>query len=449
MRAVKKSLIQADPKKIQAARLSHESAPGKPLTQAKLVEMLHEVGVKISERRLQTIEATGRVKQSVLATICELLDVDLDSMLPDGQLPWSIPRAEWNPLIHSPAWLLRAEMAVVPFHFRREERAALEDWCLDANPLRARLIWGQGGMGKTRLALELCKWMRDRGWRAGFINYDLFSSDQNLWVEAMKDPDPILVVLDYAESRIAKIDWLIGMVASLRPNRFRILLLARSKSGDWWAELCRCRNAGALVASKAMDVQQLMPFTMDSKKRKESYQLAAKGFAERLGRPEPIVSPHHIDSAVYDRILLLHIQALASIDKIHGENEDGILDYLLHRERRFWSERISSRQMDSSLLIAVEEAMTAVTANGGVKSMEEGLALLRLLPSLDGRPQDIRVALNNLLHECYPGSNWIEPVQPDIFGERLSEVVLGNNRPLRRALIGETAKAARKRKGND
>ena len=48
----------------------------------------------------------------------------------------------------------RAE--VVVFRGREDEVAALEAWCAAPAPLGVCLVWGTGGIGKTRLAAELC-----------------------------------------------------------------------------------------------------------------------------------------------------------------------------------------------------------------------------------------------------------------------------------------------------
>ena len=54
---------------------------------------------------------------------------------------------------------------MVPFTGRAAELEALERWCLDVRAGRVRLVSGEGGSGKTRLALELGKRLAGRGWR--------------------------------------------------------------------------------------------------------------------------------------------------------------------------------------------------------------------------------------------------------------------------------------------
>lgn len=434
-----KEMVQADGRRIQSARKRQL------LTQEELVFKLSELDDQpFSTRKLQEIEATGRVSRVTLNTLAEVLKVTVESLLSPGQMPWSIPDLVWHPQTTSPAWLLRAEFAIVPFHSREDEMDTFRKWCLAPETLRVRLITGSGGMGKTRFALELCKAMQEKEqWRAGFLSYETFKQDRNQWSELLLE-HPLLLVLDYAESRVEIIDWLLGIAQSGNLSRLRLILLARTRVGDWWGELCRSRNAGAVIGSRSLDVHELRPVALDRNSRIESYEQAFDAFAKRLKKNTKRVLPRDIESPTFERVLLLHIRALSNLDEQLSDDENGILDYLLHREKRFWRERLESLGLENSLLVAIEEAMAVITANGGVKSEQEGLLALDMLPSLKGRPQDIQIAINRLLHECYSGTNWIEPIQPDLVAERLTEIVFSNNATLRKQLSAAVRAAAKK-----
>ncbi len=434
-----KEMVQADGSRIQAARKRQS------LTQEKCAQKLsNEVGHEISTRKLQEIEATGRVSRETLETLAALLDVTVESLFSEAQLPWSIPALEWHPDTTSPAWLLRAEFGIVPFHHRENEMNAFREWCSSPAPLRVRLITGSGGMGKTRFAMELCKIMQSEyQWRAGFLRYDSFSEDLNQWKEVFEE-HPLLLVLDYAESRVEIIDWLLGAAQGGRLRRLRVILLARTRVGDWWGELCRSRNAGAMVGSRGLDIHELQPVALDRELRMESYKLAFDAFAKRLNLKTAMELPRNIQSQAFERVLLLHIRAFSNLYEQMSDDENGILDYLLHREKRFWSERLESLGMETSLLAAMEEGMAVVSATGGMKTEQAGLLALDMLPSLEGRSRDTRIAINRLLHECYPGSNWIEPIQPDLVAERLTQTVFSSNSGLRKRLTAAVRDAAKK-----
>jgi hypothetical protein len=62
------------------------------------------------------------------------------------------------------AWLLRPEADLVGFR-RRPELTELVNWCESGGRTAVRLITGPGGVGKTRLALQLCQEMGMKGWQ--------------------------------------------------------------------------------------------------------------------------------------------------------------------------------------------------------------------------------------------------------------------------------------------
>jgi hypothetical protein len=64
------------------------------------------------------------------------------------------------------ARLLDPQREVVDFAGREDELAALVAWCEDDDGARLRLVTGPGGVGKTRLAVELAGRVRELGWKA-------------------------------------------------------------------------------------------------------------------------------------------------------------------------------------------------------------------------------------------------------------------------------------------
>ena len=110
-------------------------------------------------------------------------------------------------------------------------------------PVSFMVLTGEGGSGKTRMAVELCHSRRDKGWDAGFtttlslpnfINSCTASTD---W-KCSKDT---LMVLDYAASLAQPLhgwfEWLTS--AHLEGSRVRILLLERTAdpTSGWLREV--------------------------------------------------------------------------------------------------------------------------------------------------------------------------------------------------------------------
>src|SRR5262249_15364907 len=131
-----------------------------------------------------------------------------------------------------PSVLLRPERAVVEFIGRQDELAALHEWCESGPPKAVRIVFGAGGTGKTRLALQVAAiWLAaDREWLmvAAGNEADAIAAARGL------TSGPVLLIVDYAETRAALGDLLRAVLDDAA--RVRVLLLARSL-GEWWDRL--------------------------------------------------------------------------------------------------------------------------------------------------------------------------------------------------------------------
>ncbi len=130
---------------------------------------------------------------------------------------------------------------------RDAELADLDRFLHGTESISVRVLTGDGGSGKTRLALHLCEQMADQGWLTGFATSDALRKfnaqpDRAEWGWSR----PTLVVIDYAASHTELLkDWLdaladrLGQVPALT-QPLRILLLERhaNPQSGWMAELC-------------------------------------------------------------------------------------------------------------------------------------------------------------------------------------------------------------------
>ncbi len=107
----------------------------------------------------------------------------------------------------------------------------LRRWLDDPRELSVRVLVGAGGRGKTRLALELGRAASQGEWLAGFASAEeLDGFRRQNGIEQWRWDKPVLVVVDYAASRVEQIrDWLRELVdASLEDRpKLRLLLLER------------------------------------------------------------------------------------------------------------------------------------------------------------------------------------------------------------------------------
>jgi hypothetical protein len=130
-----------------------------------------------------------------------------------------------NPPPRSWARLLDPQREVVDFVGREEELAALVAWCEDDHAGRLRLVTGPGGVGKTRLAVELSERMKQVGWQSERIA-DGMDAGAIAALRAVTGSRALLVV-DYAETRAGLAQLLTELVGE-QGNGIRVLLLARS-----------------------------------------------------------------------------------------------------------------------------------------------------------------------------------------------------------------------------
>jgi hypothetical protein len=86
---------------------------------------------------------------------------------------------------------------VLPFIGRDVEKNILADFLGGLEqPFRWMVMHGSGGVGKSRLALELCLAVRNK-WHAGFLPQEGQEPDWGRWQPLM----PTLIVIDYAARR--------------------------------------------------------------------------------------------------------------------------------------------------------------------------------------------------------------------------------------------------------
>jgi hypothetical protein len=109
----------------------------------------------------------------------------------------------------------------VPLVGREEDLTTLGAWLGEPRPVAVRCVIGQGGSGKTRVAIELCERAATAGWHAGFVTYDeltRFAALQNL--AAWRWPGRTLLMIDYAATGAVVVRrWLEQLTRLLDPSK--------------------------------------------------------------------------------------------------------------------------------------------------------------------------------------------------------------------------------------
>jgi glycosyltransferase involved in cell wall biosynthesis/tetratricopeptide (TPR) repeat protein len=317
--------------------------------------------------------------------------------------------------------LLRAEEALVPFDpARQPELDALNAWLDDSQwPQSVRLLTSAGGTGKTRLAIEFCQQRIATGWYAGFLDADLASKDMSAtWQTLGNLNQPLLIVIDYAETRQAVLLALIEAILKTPGSQMvRLLLLARD-GGEWWDNLPsktpRCELLlGGYATSGPFCLPPLYAAEQD---RHRAYEIALNYFAQALEVSAPSVVPK-LEGEHFSRPLYLQMAALLAL---HGERPttpEGLTRALLNHERRYWRGLLAhfgwvEPERDAQQLLAL------TTLAGGFATHRDARTYWDIARGSDIRRSEFQ-ALFHALVPLYPGKQGLQAVRPDLLGEAL------------------------------
>lgn len=331
----------------------------------------------------------------------------------------------------APGKLLTAAYEVIPFDQkgRREELDFLADWCKDEKRENVLLLTGEGGSGKTRLMIEWCRHLRHQGWHAGFLRRDRKAEDLDPLLEGVA---PRLVVVDYAETRLEAVEPLLlkmGLTAEGGGPKLRLVLLARRPS-EWWTNLPRQGHEVEDLLLRSPEPRAITPLIPnDPEEKKRAFQMALEGFSLQMGHkpPRDFHTPD-LTRREFERVLYLHMAALAAIRGERIESAEGALQQTLAHERLFWDQQVSSLRLDGAWTPSVKDALAsavaAFTLVGGAKSRHHAQTILgRLLKDSSLQTQHL-AALLGLLRQLYTGreedGRYIDPLQPDLLGEELT-----------------------------
>ena len=325
-----------------------------------------------------------------------------------------------------PAGLLDPRRGLVKFVGRDRELAELLTWCEDGQPRGVRLVTGSGGVGKTRLSVELCARLDPRGWRC--VRVSDHDGASALRAARWGWPGRVLLVVDYAETRIRLPQLLREVAADAGP--VRLLLLARS-AGEWWDRLSAGEPAVRDLLAVAGGNEPLPTAVSGELSNTELVLAAVPVFAAALGLPPPSRVNLEMGSGAV-RVLDLHAAALVAVLRSAGAGEQvevsvaDVLDELLGHEERFWqgtAEQLGLLTGSAGMTVATLRQIVAAGALLGADSQSQAVELLVRLP---GAVASVKVAC--WLRDLYPpegvpsdggGLEWLGSLRPDRLAERL------------------------------
>lgn len=337
-----------------------------------------------------------------------------------------------------------ARNGVVEFIDRGGWLDGLETWCVDPSErIATAVIDGAGGMGKTRLALELCRRMGQRGWIAGL--YQPHADGLNALA---REPMPRLVVLDYAESNRDSVKRLLEVFSQRLPSRtdpVRLVFVVRRDAIGTVSTLNvghQSRGNGLLLSAHRITLSEFdrdgsTAVDFDRAARKHLYGRARHAF-DRILRGHETDSRFRADSTTtaVERTsswpietlnlerrkspLAVLLQAVLDSEgnaegRSHSDNQ--VIEHILHREDElFWRES----QPPAELKAMAEWRCCAVAiATLFSPDSEKGATSILGLVEPWQDSSALRATTSSWLSGLYPGRSYINPLEPDRIGEAL------------------------------
>jgi len=328
----------------------------------------------------------------------------------------------------APSYLLDSRYEVVPFR-DRGERQLLEDWLDDPVPRTSvQLVHGEGGQGKTRLAIQVARRAAARGWHAGQA---FERAGPAIRRGEYQGSGQLLMVVDYAERWTVEV--LERMVLDLADDAgvrcLRVLLLARLNYGLW--------DLVASMLNRQVDhlavPVRLGRFTTSAPELATAFNSAVTAFQSTLNlEPVELVAPRTWEDGGSSP-LSLHMAALAAVWAYENgqplPSDADLSEFLLTHERKYWSAGVAADQPAMSAAAQVERVSRTVlvaTLFGSFSNSADARRLLRAA-HLAEREADAQSLIDRhaQLYPAEPMSTgrdrtaktYLRPLHPDRFAE--------------------------------
>lgn len=302
----------------------------------------------------------------------------------------------------------------VPFAGRDVEIAHIEDFLLAPNRrFQWMLMTGVGGMGKSRLALEMVLQQLVNHWRAGFI--ELAFEDAEYW-RTWQPSRPTLLVVDYAEREIEKVEILLRGLAGREGARslrrpVRVLLLDRRSDDKQWQDMQSRLGRVATGSARApdlelpvMDVAHIIRHVLGPDRHSEADETAVR---EALMRIDPISQRPLYAYLIADAVR-------AGRDPL-GWDRDALLRDIIDRERvNFWRPQAVALGLGGRVEQDATERVLALA------TMCNGFPLSAFAPRGDELLPPWQPTAHSIIFKNMTGravDEKVPPLEPDIIGE--------------------------------
>ena len=341
-------------------------------------EILKEVQVKMTAHSMEgvralraTLDASSQ-QAEFLRRVETQWDVDQVLYDPSADLLAVRPHGDVGP-----SQLLNARYEVVPFWGREQELGALLAFREREDRLASVVIEGEGGLGKTRLAMEAVRLAERDGWTAGFVRLEATGETLQRGLRALDElGKPVLVVADYGEDRPEQVATLVrAWLDAYRSGQKRRLVLLVRRRNLLGPSLDRIvagapdlRAAVDYLTGSAMQPLPTPSLQVPVEAREAVFTEAQRQFAgwqgvsvESLpGPPETLTSTDpayvHLGLPLY-----LHMAAFASLEGPPKVRKPDLLEYVLKRNWEFVERHLNDVPALRALGVQREDVEAALT----------------------------------------------------------------------------------------
>ena len=377
--------------------------------------------------------------------------------------------------------LLSAKSTPVPFLDRAEVLTRLETWARSEERFAIHVLGGDGGSGKTRLGVELCRRLtapntHRRGadvWKAGFVQ----NIEQSDSTSSNDDASSLLFVVDYAEARPETVTEVIkvSLRAAEAPERqrVRIAFLVRRpsplsvtrRSSNEWLDALRPQESKDEDLNHILDEASTIILNDEELSDTERRALFAQAYRSFTNSPNSTPSADltgRLSDPVYSQPLLVTVDAFLNAHPLPNPriscSPSELFEEVLCHEERYWDEHWpSSLSVDIDRDHQTEGAATPADAQvdlnrkltrqavaaatlTDIQDEEDAISLLNLLPASRGKNTK---DLAQWLRDCYPphmngnghSALWCEHLEPDRIGEHLVISEADDLEPLLREIL--------------
>ncbi|HXF69975.1 MAG TPA: hypothetical protein VNK89_09225, partial [Thermoflexus sp.] len=191
---------------------------------------------------------------------------------------------------------------------------------------RAWVLWGPGGIGKTRVAVEVARALEGKGWQAFFVPR---AAEVPAWPEALhhwsRPERPTLLIVDYAEQRTGEeleaLAQAVRAAAAERRSPLALLFLMRADPEEPVAG----HVTGALKGADLRYDARPVPPLRAPEEREALFRQARQLFRERLAPPEAPPGVEYPPEALPETPLaLLALAVLAAFGHRVAQSRDEV-----------------------------------------------------------------------------------------------------------------------------